>query len=126
MPVRTYPVRGPLDLTRTLAPLVRGPRDPATRLGSGRAWRTTRTLDGPATVALAHAGSTLSAEAWGPGADRALDDVPALLGLTTDPAPIAAAHPVVSDLARRHPGVRIPRTGAVLEALVPAILEQKV
>src|SRR6478672_13070710 len=126
MPIRTYPVRGPLDLTRTLAPLVRGPRDPATRLGSGRVWRTTRTPDGPASIALALAAGVLTAEAWGPGADRALDDVPELLALTTEPAPIPAGHPLVTDLARRHPGVRIPRTGAVLESLVPAILEQKV
>jgi 3-methyladenine DNA glycosylase/8-oxoguanine DNA glycosylase len=32
----------------------------------------------------------------------------------------------VTDLARRHPGIRIPRSGAVLASLVPAILEQKV
>ena len=36
------------------------------------------------------------------------------------------AHPLVTELARRHPGLRIGRTGAVLEALIPAILEQKV
>jgi 3-methyladenine DNA glycosylase/8-oxoguanine DNA glycosylase len=35
-------------------------------------------------------------------------------------------HPLVSRLARRHPGVRIPRTEGVLDVLVPAILEQKV
>ena len=33
---------------------------------------------------------------------------------------------MLAQLARRYPGVRIPRSRAVLESLVPAILEQKV
>ncbi len=37
-----------------------------------------------------------------------------------------AADPRIAALARRRPGVRVLRTGAVLESLVPAILEQKV
>jgi 3-methyladenine DNA glycosylase/8-oxoguanine DNA glycosylase len=77
-------------------------------------------------VALEHLGGQLRVQAWGPGAERALDGVPALLGLGQAPTPFAGAHPTVSHLARRFPGVRIPRSGAVLESLVPAILEQKV
>jgi 3-methyladenine DNA glycosylase/8-oxoguanine DNA glycosylase len=126
MPAQTYPVIGPLDLRRTLAPLSRGPADATIRLATGRAWRTTRTPDGPATVALIHVGDQLRAEAWGPGAERALADVPALLGPLREPVPIPPGHRLVADLARRFPGIRIPRTGAVLDSLVPAILEQKV
>jgi 3-methyladenine DNA glycosylase/8-oxoguanine DNA glycosylase len=33
---------------------------------------------------------------------------------------------VIADLHRRNPGLRMPRTTAVFEALVPAVLEQKV
>jgi 3-methyladenine DNA glycosylase/8-oxoguanine DNA glycosylase len=40
--------------------------------------------------------------------------------------PIPAGHPLVARLARRDTGLRIPRTTAVVESLVPAILEQKV
>ena len=126
MAVRTYPIRYPLDLRLTLAPLRRGPYDPTIRLSTGRAWRATRTPDGPASVALVHAGDQLRAEAWGPGADRALADIPSLLGLDDDPAPIPSGHPLVARLARRDTGIRIPRTLAVVESLVPAILEQKV
>jgi 3-methyladenine DNA glycosylase/8-oxoguanine DNA glycosylase len=126
MTVRSYPVIGPLDLRRTLAPLSRGPYDPTIRLAAGRAWRATRTMDGPATVALAHAGDELRAEAWGPGAERALGEIPTLLGLAGAPEPIPAGHPLIGQLARRHAGIRIPATGAVLESLVPAILEQKI
>jgi len=126
MPSQTFAVQGQLDLRRTLAPLSRGPRDPTIRLGAGRAWRATRTPDGPATVALVHDGGVVRGEAWGPGADRALAEVPGLLRLDAEPVPFRAAHRVVADLDRRHPGVRIPRSGAALESLLPAILEQKV
>jgi 3-methyladenine DNA glycosylase/8-oxoguanine DNA glycosylase len=126
MAARSFPLTAPLDLRRTLAPLSRGPSDPTIRLAAERVWRATRTPDGPATVALVHAGDEVRAEAWGPGAEHALADVPALLGLDREPGPIPAGHPLVGQLARRLPGIRIPRSGAVLESLVPAILEQKV
>jgi 3-methyladenine DNA glycosylase/8-oxoguanine DNA glycosylase len=125
MPVRIFSLDGPLDLVRTLAPLGRGPGDRTLRLGPGRAWRATRTPDGPASLALVLAGDELRAEAWGPGADHALAGVPALVGLDRDLPPLDG-HATIARLARRYPGVRIPRTGAVLESLVPAILEQKV
>jgi len=126
MSVCRYRVTGPLDLRRTLAPLGRGPADRTFRVDAGRVLRATRTPDGPASVALSLAAGEVVAEAWGPGADRALAAVPALLGLLDEPEPILASHPTVAGLARRFPGVRIPRSGAVLESLVPAILEQKV
>jgi 3-methyladenine DNA glycosylase/8-oxoguanine DNA glycosylase len=126
MAVRTYPIRYPLDLRLTLAPLRRGPYDPTIRLSTGRVWRTTRTADGPASVVLVHGGDQLRAEAWGPGADRLLADIPRLLGLDDDPAPIPSGHPLIARLVRHDTGIRIPRTLAVVESLVPAILEQKV
>ncbi len=126
MAVRTYPIRYPLDLRLTLAPLRRGPYDPTIRLSTGRVWRATRTADGPASVVLVHGGDQLRAEAWGPGADRLLADIPRRLGLDDDPAPIPTGHPLIARLVRRDTGIRIPRTLAVVESLVPAILEQKV
>jgi 3-methyladenine DNA glycosylase/8-oxoguanine DNA glycosylase len=125
MPTRIIPLDGPLDLHRTLAPLGRGPGDRTIRFAPGRAWHTTRTPDGPASVAIHHVGAAVNVEAWGAGGERALDAAPALLGLDQD-LPILDGHPTIARLARRFPGVRIPRTNAVLESLVPAILEQKV
>ena len=68
----------------------------------------------------------VEATAWGPGAEWALDSVPALLGDGDDPAGFVPHHPVVREAWRRHAGWRVPRTGLVLEALAPAVLEQKV
>jgi 3-methyladenine DNA glycosylase/8-oxoguanine DNA glycosylase len=126
VPVRTYRVDGPLDLARTLGPLSRGPADHTIRLATGRAWLATRTPEGPATLAILHRADEVRAEAWGPGGDWALEHVPAMLGLDRPPATIPVIHPLVAQLARRAPGIRIPRSGAVLESLIPAILEQKI
>lgn len=116
---------GPLDLTGSLGALVRGNGDRTIRVASRRAWLTTRTPDGVATLGLAVADRKLVAEAWGPGAARVLDRVPALFGAGTERM-ADAADPRIAALAHRRPGVRILRTGAVLESLIPAILEQKV
>ena len=88
-------------------------------------WRATHTPDGPGTIHLRPDGG--EPEAWGPGAGWLLDRVPAMTGALDsldgfDPS----QHPVVARLAHRMASVRLPRTERVLDALVPAILEQKV
>lgn len=126
MPVRTIPLDRPLDLRLTLGPHLRGTGDPAMRLGHAGAIRATRTPAGPATIELTRRGSTIHVEAWGPGAVHALDAAPALVGLSDERDGFAPTDRLLADLDRRMPGLRIGRTGAVLEALIPAILEQKV
>ena len=76
-------------------------------------------------IAVASA-TVVSAAAWGPGASWLLDTLPSLLGAADDPAGFAPAHPLLRDLSRRHGGLRVGRSGRVLEALIPAVLEQKV
>jgi 3-methyladenine DNA glycosylase/8-oxoguanine DNA glycosylase len=85
-----------------------------------------RTEAGPATLAV-HAGATaVEVEAWGPGARSAIDGAPRLLGFEDEPAAFTPADAFMADLHRRHRGLRIGATGSVVDALVPAILEQKV
>src|SRR5450432_3452345 len=125
----------PLDVRLILSVHRRGPRDPACRVsGDGAVWRTSLTPDGPGTLRVtalsaarpAVAASVVSATAWGPGASWLLDTLPSLLGAADDPAGFAPAHPLLRDLSRRHGGLRVGRSGRVLEALIPAVLEQKV
>lgn len=126
---RRIALPGPLNLRLTLGLLGRGRFDPALRFEpSGSAWRASRTPDGTATVLieLEDAGTRVRARAWGPGASRALEGLDALLGLDDDPSALVPRHPVVADAVRSLRGLRIGRTGNVMEALVPAILEQKV
>ncbi|WP_411572614.1 MULTISPECIES: hypothetical protein [Streptomyces] len=65
-------------------------------------------------------------EAWGPGADCALETLPALLGTEDEPGEFTARHRIVAQAVRRNPGLRLTRTGLVMEALVASVLEQKV
>lgn len=126
MPSRRVRIEEPIHLGLTLGPLRRGGTDPTTRFDADGFWRATRTPDGPATERIAIRDGGVLVEAWGPGAEWLLEAAPALLGLHDDPSSFRAVHAVVRDLHRRMPGLRLGRTGAVTEALVPSILEQKV
>jgi 3-methyladenine DNA glycosylase/8-oxoguanine DNA glycosylase len=120
-----------VDLSAVLGPFLRGSGDPAWRRGAdGRWWWATRTPDGLGTLCLtADRDGLVSADAWGPGSAWLVADVPALLGFRDDPAGFPAEalperlQPVWSDLVMRW---RVPGSHRVLEALVAAILEQKV
>ncbi|MGI8809593.1 MAG: DNA-3-methyladenine glycosylase family protein [Acidimicrobiales bacterium] len=118
----------PVDLRLTLFPLRRGRLDPAVRFGPEGVWRATRTPDGPVTTHLhaAPAEGTVTMRAWGPGAGWALDAFPALVGADDVEDGFVPGIGVVGDLHHRLRGLRIGRSKAVIEALVPSILEQKV
>jgi 3-methyladenine DNA glycosylase/8-oxoguanine DNA glycosylase len=49
-----------------------------------------------------------------------------MLGAADEQAGFSPGHPVLRRMHIRHAGLRVGRTGQVMEALVPAILEQKV
>ena len=123
----------PCPAGRILLQHRRGAGDPTYRIegaGSSRArhWRGIRTPEGPATM-LVQGRLDLAevhAEAWGPGADWALASLPALLGAHDDPSEFDPRHPVLAEIHRHHPHWRLGRSGLVMEALVPAVIEQKV
>jgi 3-methyladenine DNA glycosylase/8-oxoguanine DNA glycosylase len=125
---RTWRAGRPVDLVATLGTLRRGSGDPTMSVGPAGLWWATRTPAGPATLRLVveNGRCDVAATAWGPGAGTALDALPAALGDEDDPSGFVAHHPVVREAWRRNPGWRVPRTGRVLESLVPAVLEQKV
>jgi len=127
-PARTrYTPSEPVDLRHTLGHLGRGAYDPTTRWDAGGLWRTFRTPDGAATLRLVQTASGVDATAWGPGAHWAIDGVPELLGTRDDWSALdVARHPLLAEVQRRTQGMRLMRTRRVFEALVPAIIEQKV
>ena len=132
----------------------RGRGDPTFQSDSaGTIWRTSLTPAGPGTIRVfrtaagqiqpsAVSGDTadavsaetlpgeatrVRAQAWGPGASWLLGQLPAALGFYDDISGFDPdVHPVIRDAARSHPGLRLGRSGRLMEALVPAILEQKV
>ena len=131
--VRVWRPDWPCPAGRILGQQRRGVADPTYRVegaGSDRArhWRGIRTPAGPATLAVqarADLGE-VHAEAWGHGADWALTSVPGLLGADDDPSGFDPQHPVLTEIHRHHPHWRLGRSGLVMEALVPSIIEQKV
>ena len=117
----------PLELAATLWPLAHGTGDPTIRFAADGVWRAMRLAQGVATLNLRQLGpATLRARAWGPGGAAAISMVGELVGELDDPAALAPQHQVLRDTIRRHPGLRLPRTRRLMDALVPAILEQKV
>lgn len=118
-----FKLRRPLDLMLTLAPLGVGPW---LRRDGGDIWRATRTTEGAATVHLHQDRSALQVEGWGAGADWAVAHASGLCGEEDDDSDFHPIHTLIADLRRRNPGLRLPRTEAVFEALVPAVLGQLV
>ena len=90
------------------------------------AWWVTRAPTGPATLRLTLEAPEISAEAWGPGAEWALDRAPALVGLHDRPESFDPPRSLIRDLHRRRSGLRLARTERVYEAMLPAVLGQKV
>jgi 3-methyladenine DNA glycosylase/8-oxoguanine DNA glycosylase len=116
-------------MATTLSILRKGAADPTFRVDpDGTVWRGIRTPEGTATLRLRArpADGEVAATAWGDGADWALESVPAMLGADDDVTGFAPVHPVLADAHRHRPGWRVCRTGLVMEALVPAIIEQRV
>ncbi|MEU6560159.1 DNA-3-methyladenine glycosylase family protein [Nocardia nova] len=118
----------PIALDATLTPLRRGTGDPCHRVTrDGAHWRASRMPSGPVTYRLVQDGpAAIGARAWGPGAAEFLDQLPRMLCVDEELDDFAPEHPRIAEAHRRHPGLRMLRTGCVFEALVPAVLEQRV
>ena len=118
-----FETRRPLDLALTLGPLGRGAW---LQLADGEAWRAGQTPEGVATVHLKHSGAVVDVEAWGAGAAWAAGQAAALCGEEDDDTGFTTDHPLLKEVRRLHPGVRLPKTRSVFEALVPVVVAQKV
>jgi len=116
----------PLSLRLTLGPLRHGRADPCMRIARSTCLRASRTPLGPVTMMIEHAGTELSCRAWGLGAEWAIENLEMLVGEHQSDGDFATDNSVVRQLHRRQAGLRVPRGGAVFEALLPAIIEQRV
>lgn len=119
--------RLPVSLRLSLSTLRHGPRDPTVRFLGHECWRATRTPSGPATVCYAERGDEIVVRSWGTGAEHAIASAPDVLGARDDLTGWnPSAHELVRELDRHMPGMRMVATGAVFEAIVPTVIEQKV
>lgn len=119
---------GPASPALTLFPQRRGRYDPCFFVAAdGAIWRTSRPGSGPVTARIARSGpAAVEVAAWGPGAAEYVDGADALLGAHDDASGFAPQEPTIAAAHRRVPHLRLGRTGRVLEALIPAVIEQRV
>jgi 3-methyladenine DNA glycosylase/8-oxoguanine DNA glycosylase len=69
---------------------------------------------------------TVDCEAWGEGAREFAETAPAMLGADDDATGFTPEEPTIAAALRKVPYLRLGRTGRVLEALIPAVIEQRV
>jgi len=127
--VRVWRPSWPCEPYDVLHVVRRGGRDPAfQRDADGTIWRASTTPQGVATLRIRPrpALGQIDLEAWGPGAEWAIETAPALLGAEDDVSGFTPTDERVRAAWQRNPHWRVTRTGLVLEALVPAVIEQKV
>jgi 3-methyladenine DNA glycosylase/8-oxoguanine DNA glycosylase len=127
--VRVWRPDWPCPVGAVLSTHRRGAGDPTfRRTTDGAIWRGIRTPEGAATLRLLSdpVAGAIAGEAWGAGAQWALDSLPRMLGADDDPSGFAPLHRPIADAWRRHGNWRLGATGLVMEALVPAVIEQKV
>lgn len=119
---------GPASPGLTLSPLRRGGGDPCYHVTpDGAIWRTSLLASGPVTARISKsAPDTVDCEAWGAGATEFTEALPGLLGADDDASGFAPDEPTIAAAHRKVPHLRLGRTGRVLEALIPAIIEQRV
>jgi 3-methyladenine DNA glycosylase/8-oxoguanine DNA glycosylase len=125
---RTVTFAGVVSPEITLSPLRRGPHDPCFQVcDDGAIWQTALLTSGAVTARIHRtAPNAVYCMAWGSGADEYLDALPALLGADDDASDFVPSEPTIAAAHQRMPHLRLGRTGRVLEALIPAILEQRV
>lgn len=132
MSTRRLPLPDSIDLAQTLRwTSVRAAtfgRVGSSHRGHRRTWQWAgRSPDGPVTLVIeALPGSELEIAAWGEGSQWGLETAPGLLGFEDDVSSFDPPPGLVAELHRRSPGLRLGKTGLVFQALLPAVLGQKV
>lgn len=118
----------PVPLGAVVSVFRRGGGDPTSRRDHDAWWFGWLTPDGAVTLRLSvsAAAGEVAAHAWGAGSGWALEKVPDLVGERDDPTGFEPLHAPVGEAWRVFPGWRVPRSGLVLQALVPSVIEQKV
>ncbi|MGB3764619.1 MAG: DNA-3-methyladenine glycosylase 2 family protein [Ornithinimicrobium sp.] len=120
----------PVDLAATWGTLRRGGGDPAWRVRGRWTFRGINTPAGAVTlgVVVRPTDDEVLAQAWGEpeAVEWVLEAIPTMLGRDDDVRDFVVRHDVLRRTWLARAGWRVPRTGLVMEALVPAIIEQKV
>ncbi|MCY4068027.1 MAG: hypothetical protein OXE79_02805 [Acidimicrobiaceae bacterium] len=93
---------------------------------NGIGWWCSETPQGSAATAFRAVSGEIIADAWGPGAEWAVEQLPALLGDSDDPSGFRPLDPVISELAEKLGVPRLSATGRWYEATATAAIFQRV
>ena len=122
---KRWPLEGPLDLKVTLGFAL--PKTPSLlRAREDQATYGLWTEHGQATVSLGIEEGVLAAVAKGPGAEDALATVPRTVGLSDDGDSFRSQPGLVSDMHRKHRGLRMGSTGRIFDTILPTVIGQRV
>ena len=123
MSPRTVEIPEATDLKRTVGGLKEMARVPS----PSEAWWATRTPDGPATLRLVRvAPDRMETQAWGPGEEWIQEQAGRLIGGEDDTGGFEAHHEVMAKVITQRGVHRFGRTDRIFDALIPAVLGQKV
>ena len=112
-----------VDLQRTVG----GLKEMGRVVSPSEAWWVARTPDGPGTLHLRRtAPDRLETEAWGPGSAWMQDRAGPVCGAEDDLDGFEAHHDVMAKVIRQRGIHRFGRTDRIFDALIPAVLGQKV
>ncbi|MCD9624289.1 DNA-3-methyladenine glycosylase family protein [Rhabdothermincola salaria] len=119
---------GAIDLAGTLRPLAMLRGDPSVHLGVGRFDRASLTPEGPGAITVTWRPGAGEAQVtgFGDGGAWLVDRAPGLLGCDDDPSGFDPLVPAVRQLWRRHPGLRLTRTGTLWHDLAFFVVQQRV
>jgi 3-methyladenine DNA glycosylase/8-oxoguanine DNA glycosylase len=123
---RSIPLPFAVDLRRSLKAVRLGKHDPTIHLTSTAVAVAMRTPEGSASLRAEVAGDRFEVETWGDGAEWAAESAPGLLGCLDERVGFDPQDPVMRRMHQEADGLRLPRTGRVLDALIPAVLSQRV
>ncbi len=113
-------------LSEVLSDIQKGTRDPTTRIEGNSVRRAFRTPDGPGTLELSQADSSITARAWGEGAQWLIARSRPMTGLEDRPEDFRTDDRRVLGWLARFPHIRLARTPMVFDAVVTAIYGQRV
>ncbi|MEX2551057.1 MAG: hypothetical protein WD638_12590 [Nitriliruptoraceae bacterium] len=119
----------PIDLLRSLRPLISSAHDPTIRIRRDGLARASHTPAGHGTIVVERErgdGHRFSLRAYGPGAAWLLDHAPGLLGARDEVQDLVPAHRAVARAHHRHPDLRLVATGTVADVLAATIIAQRV
>lgn len=103
-----------------------GALDPTLRLDERQVLRACHTPAGPGTLRLRWDGTTVLADAWGPGAGWLVSRAPAISGAQDEPTALVAREPWLEQIVRTHEHVALGRAPRLFDTLVAYVLQQRV